>query len=58
MSESTMTTLSEAISAHIADEYEGDIVTGWVIVTETTSIDMLDSGEGAMVIDQSPMQSN
>lgn len=58
MSESTMTTLSEAISAHIADEHEGDIVTAWVIVAETTRIDMLDSGEGVMVIEHRPTQSH
>lgn len=58
MSEQTRTALDHAIAAHVADEYDGDMVTGWVLVTETTTIDMLDSGEGAMVIESREMQSN
>ena len=58
MSETTQAALDQAIAAHVADEYDGDMVTGWVLVTETTTIDMLDSGEGAMVIESRDMQSN
>lgn len=57
MSADTLAVLNEAISAHVADEYEGDMVTAWVIVTETTSIDMLDAGEGSMVIEARDLQS-
>lgn len=58
MSETTQAALDQAIAAHVADEYDGDMVTGWVLVTETTTIDMLDSGEGAMGIESRDMQSN
>ena len=58
MSEVTKAALDAALTAHVADEYEGDMVTAWVIVTETTSLDMLDAGEGSMVIETRDMQSN
>lgn len=58
MSESTKAALDQAIAAHVADEYDGDMVTAWVIVTETTSIEMLDEGIGSMVIASKDMQSN
>lgn len=58
MSEQTKAALDTAIAAHVADEYEGDMVTAWVVATETTSIGMLDAGEGSMVIETRDMQSN
>lgn len=58
MSVETKTALEAAISAHIADEYEGDIVTGWVIVTEVTSLEMLDQGESAMIVASRDLQSD
>lgn len=58
MSADTLAALDAAIAAHVADEYDGDMVTGWVVVTETTTIDMLDSGEGSMVIESRDMQSS
>lgn len=57
MSEQTRAALDDAIAAHVAEEYDGDMVTAWVIVTETTSIGMLDAGEGSMVIETRDMQS-
>lgn len=54
MSEQTRAALD---AAHVADEYDGDMVTAWVIVTETTSIGMLDAGEGSMVIETRDLQS-
>lgn len=56
--EATKTALDAAIAAHVADEYDGDMVTAWVVVTETTTIGMLDAGEGAMVIESREMQSS
>lgn len=58
MSEATKAALDAAISAHVADEYDGDMVTAWVIVTETTTLDALSEGVGAMVIASRDMQSN
>ena len=58
MSADTKAALDAAITAHVADEYDGDMVTAWVIVTETTTLDMLDEGEGAMVIEARDMQSS
>lgn len=58
VSEQTKQALDTAIATHVADEYDGDMVTAWVVVTETTSIDMLDAGEGSMVIETRDMQSN
>lgn len=58
MSDATKTALHDAIADHIADEYVGDMVTAWVVVTETTTLDMLNSGEGSMVIEAKDMQSN
>ena len=58
MSEVTKAALDAALTAHVADEYEGDMVAAWVIVTETTTLDMLNEGEGAMVIETRDMQSN
>ena len=58
MSDATKAALDAAITAHVADEYDGDMVTAWVIVTETTTLDMLDEGEGAMVIEARDMQSS
>lgn len=57
MSTDTRAALDAAIAAHVSDEYDGDMVTGWVVVTETTTIDMLDEGEGSMVIESRDMQS-
>lgn len=58
MSEQTKTALDAAIAAHVADEYEGDMVTAWVCVTETTTLDILNEGGGTMVIETRDMQSN
>ena len=58
MSADTLASLEGAIAEHIADEYDGDMVTAWVVVTETTSISMLNAGVGSMVIEPRPMQSN
>lgn len=58
MSDSTRADLDRAISAHVADEYEGDMVMAWVLVAETSSLEMLTEGEGAMVIETRDMQSN
>lgn len=58
MSDTTKAALDAAIAAHVADEYEGDMVTAWVIVTETTTLGMLDEGEGSMVVEARDMQSN
>ena len=58
MSAETRAALDAAIAAHVADECDGDMVTDWVVVTETTTIDMLDSGDGSMVIEAPDMQSN
>lgn len=57
MSDTTRATLDAAIAAHVADEYDGDMVTAWVVVTETTSIDLLDNNEGSMVVEQRSLQS-
>lgn len=57
MSEQTKQALEAAIAAHVADEYFGDMVSAWVIVAETTSIEMLDDGAGSMVVDARDMQS-
>lgn len=58
MSDVTKAALDAAIAAHVADEYDGDMVTAWVVVTETTTLGMLDEGEGSMVIEARDMQSN
>ncbi len=57
MSDETRTALQDAIVDHIADEYPGDMVTAWVLITETTSIDMLDAGVGSMIVETREMQS-
>lgn len=58
MSDTTKTALDAAIAAHVADEYDGDMVTAWVVITETTTLEMLDSGDGSMVIETRDMQSS
>ena len=50
MSDVTKAALDAAIAAHVADEYDGDMVTAWVVVTETTTLGMLDEGEGSMAV--------
>ena len=57
MSEQTKTALEAAIAAHIADECDGDHSTAWVVVTDTTSLDDIDTGRSSMYICTKEMQS-
>ena len=57
MSEQTKTALEAAIAAHIADECDGDHATAWVVVTDTTSIDDIETGRSSLYICTPEMQS-
>ena len=57
MSAETRGMLEAAIAAHIADECDGDMTSGWVLVTEISSINMLEEGTGSMFVDSREMQS-
>lgn len=58
MSAETRAALDAAIATHIADEYEGDMASAWVVVAEVTTIEGLESGDGSMVVETRDMQSN
>jgi len=57
MSEQTKAALDAALSAHIADECDGDLVGAWVIVAECTTIDTLDSNDSEFYVEGSNGQS-
>lgn len=44
MSEATKATLEAALTAHIADETDGDILADWAMVCATTSIETMGTG--------------
>lgn len=50
MSEQTKAHLEAAIAAHIADECDGDHATSWVVVTDTTSLDDIETGRSSLYI--------
>lgn len=58
MSDATKQALDAAIATHVADEYDGDMVAGWVLVTETSNLHMLEDGTGSMVVEDRDMQSS
>lgn len=57
MSDSTKVALAEAISAHIADESDGDITGAWVVVVETTSLADMDDDRSSWFTVTRDMQS-
>lgn len=57
MSEQTKANLEAAIAAHIADECDGDHATAWVVVTDTTSLDDIETGRSSLYICAPEMQS-
>lgn len=57
MSADTKAALEQALSAHIADENDGDIATAWVIVAECASLDSLDNDESAYYVEGANAQS-
>jgi len=44
MSADTKQALEEALAAHVADECDGDMIGGWVVVAETTNLDEFNDG--------------
>lgn len=50
MSEQTSAARDAAISAHIADEHDGDLTGAWVLVTETTNMDEYDDDRTSFTI--------
>lgn len=57
MSEQTKDALEAAISAHIADTCDGDLVGAWVVLAECTSLDQLDADESEFFVDARDGQS-
>lgn len=58
VSEATKTALDAAIQAHIAEEFEGEAATSWVLVTEVTPASMvLDGSGGIFIVEDRDMQS-
>jgi len=57
VSAETKAVLEAAIAAHIADECDGDIAQGYVLVTETTSFEDMDHGISSWRIDTREHQS-
>jgi hypothetical protein len=58
MSEQTAAILSAAISAHVSDECDGDLVGGWVLVAETSTVDEMTEGASSFYTVPREHQSN
>lgn len=58
MSDETRAALAEAINAHVADECDGDLVGGWVLITETTNLAEFDDEQSSFYILTRVNQSN
>lgn len=57
VSEQTKAALEAAITAHIADECDGDLATAWVVIAETTNLEEIDDNMSAFYIDTRETQS-
>lgn len=51
MSAETLERLRQALEAHVADE-TGDIVTSWMVLAETTTLDEMAKNAGAFYVEQ------
>ncbi|MFN4000879.1 hypothetical protein [Microcella sp.] len=56
MSDKTKAALEAALSAHIADQTDGDIVTDWALVAATSSIESIGTGRTAYFIEANTNQ--
>lgn len=51
MSAETLERLRQSLEAHVADE-TGDIVTSWMVLAETTTLDEMAKNTGAFYVEQ------
>lgn len=56
MSDQTKAALEAALTAHIADQTDGDIVTDWALVAATSSLENIGSGRTAYFIEANTNQ--
>jgi hypothetical protein len=54
----TKAALEEAIAAHVADECDGDMIGGWVVLAETTSLEQIEDDLSAFYLDARTSQSS
>lgn len=58
MSDATKAALEEAISAHVADECDGDMTGAWVILAESTSLDDIENDVSSFYLTSRDSQSS
>lgn len=56
MSAATKAALEEALTAHIADQTDGDLVTDWALVAATSTLDNIGTGRTSYFIEANTNQ--